>query len=156
MFISRKLAVRDSAKGKALVALEEIPMGEVLIRFDGTFLPRPTKNTLQIDVGKHLEGPGEIDDYLNHSCSPNGYIEFDTLSYKTMRMVSPGEELTFNYLTTEWDMANKFRCVCGSAACLHEIKGFRYLTLAQKQALKRFLSPYLIKKLAEEERSTQD
>ena len=150
MHISPKLGVRDTKKGKSLIALAPIEKDELLIQFNGTLLPHPTKNSLQIDEGKHLEGPGEIDDCLNHSCTPNGYIEFSTLSFRAIHDVIAGEELTFNYLTTEWDMANKFLCDCGSATCVHEIKGFRYLSLTQKQKLRPLLSPFLAKKLFDE------
>ncbi|MFO7711466.1 MAG: SET domain-containing protein-lysine N-methyltransferase [Candidatus Woesearchaeota archaeon] len=76
---------------------------------------------------------------------PNGYIDFDDLAYRAKRPIRKGEELTFNYLTTEWDLAEKFNCDCGSNNCYEEIKGFKYLTLNQKKELEP--SPFLKKKL---------
>lgn len=44
-----------------------------------------------------------------------------------MRDIQEGEPITFNYLSTEWDMAQAFKCECGSENCLGEIQGARYV-----------------------------
>ena len=150
MFISPKIIIKKTLKGKSLVAQKPIKEDSVLIKFEGTIINQPTKFSLQIDEGKHLDGPGNIDDYLNHSCAPNAHIDFSNISLKALRHIKKGEEITFNYLTTEWDMASKFECQCKNKNCLHHIYGFKYLTLQQKQKLKPLLSPFLRNKLTEE------
>ena len=149
MFISKKLEVRDTEKGRSLFAVENIEIDEILIKFKGKILDHPTKTSLQINEGRHLEGTGKIDDFLNHSCNPNGYVNFDDMTFRSLRDIREGDEVTFNYLTTEWDMANKFECHCGSKNCFKHIKGFKYLTLEQKKSLEPLLSPFLKKKLTE-------
>jgi len=88
---------------------------------------------------------------LNHSCNPNGYINFKDLTYRALHPIKKGEELAFNYLTTEWDLSNKFICECGAEKCSNEIKGFKYLILEQQRELEPLLSPFLKKKLKETE-----
>lgn len=149
MFISPKLAVRATEKGKGLFAIDTIDREEVLITFEGKILDHPTKTTLQIEEGQHLEGPGEHDDYLNHSCNPNTYIDCTRRCLCALCSIPPGAEITFNYLTTEWDMANKFTCQCGDTECVKEIKGFKYLMQEQREGLSPFLSPFLQKKYKE-------
>ena len=91
--------------------------------------------------------PESIENFLNHSCEPNGYINFEDLTFRALRNIKKGEELTFNYLTTEWDMANKFDCKCDSKDCFGYIGGFKYLPLKEKTKLLPFLSPFLKNKL---------
>ncbi len=152
MYISPKLEVRGTSKGKALFARTPIKKQEVLIRFEGKILDHPTKYTLQIDLKKHLEGPGAIDDYINHSCEPNTYVHFPTLILRALKIIQTGEEITQNYLATEYALQNQFHCQCGTKTCLKKIHGFKYLTLQQKQSLRPLLSPYLHSLLESEEK----
>jgi hypothetical protein len=39
-------------------------------------------------------------------------------------------ELTFNYLTTAWEMVAPFACPCGALNCYDLVAGCQYLTLA--------------------------
>jgi len=144
MFISDKISVEED-KGKSLFANRNIEKDEVLIRFEGKLLTHPTKTSFQIEKNKHLEGPGEIDNYLNHSCNSNGYINFDDLTFRSKRRILKMEELTFNYLTTELELVEPFYCECGSKNCLGFIRGFKYLSREQKESLKPRLSPFLRK-----------
>ncbi|MBL7160598.1 MAG: SET domain-containing protein [Candidatus Aenigmarchaeota archaeon] len=149
MFVSKKLELEGVKGGKGLFAKEYVRKDEILIRFKGNFLGKATRTSLQIGENKHLEGPGKIDDFLNHSCEPNGYIDFGDMNLRALRRIRKGEEVTFNYLTTEWDMKKKFRCGCGSKKCLRFIRGFKYLTAEQKGRLEPLLSPFLKGKLKE-------
>lgn len=150
MYISGKVEVRENKKGKAIFAKENIFKEELVFAFQGKILGRPDKYSIQIDEHKHLSSLGNINDNLNHSCEPNGYIDFENLNFKALKNINKNEEITFNYLTTEWDISNKFECKCGSENCIHEIKGFKYLNLEQKKKLEPLLSPYLKKKLYNE------
>ena len=153
MYVSNKIEVRDTKKGKSIFAIDEIVKDEIIFEFEKNFLKYPTKTSMQIDETKHQEctNPEAVENFLNHSCDPNGYIDFKDLTYRALRPIKKGEELTFNYLTTEWELANKFNCKCDSQKCYGKIKGFKYLTLEQKRELKPLLSPFLKKKLKEAE-----
>jgi hypothetical protein len=154
MYVSDKIEVRDTKKGKSIFAIDEIAKDEIIFEFEKNFLEYPTKTSMQIDEGVHQEctNPEAVENFLNHSCEPNGYIDFQNLSFRALRQIKKGEEVTFNYLTTEWDLANKFDCKCGSKKCYGKIKGFRYLTRKQQKELEPLLSPFLRKKLREIER----
>ena len=54
---------------------------------------------------------------LNHACRPNTAIDFEKWELYALRHVSPGEELGWNYLTTEWKLSCPFECGCGAATC---------------------------------------
>ena len=139
------IEVRKSDEGRGLFTKSDIRKGQLIAKMKGRFLEYATKHTLQIDEEHHLEG--DITDFMNHSCDPNTYIDFDELAVRAAREIKEGEELTFNYLTSEWDMKDKFKCSCGSKKCYGEINGFKHLTDEQKNELGQFLSPFLRKKM---------
>lgn len=62
--------------------------------------------------------------YLNHSCDPNAWwLDDDVMVAR--RDIRPGEELTYDYSTSEvhpW-WRPKWRCQCGSASCRGAISG---------------------------------
>ncbi len=147
MQVSTKVAAQENDTSKTLVAIKAISKNEEILKFTGHIVESPTKYTLQISRNKHLESDNTSNDFLNHSCNPNTYICFEGLNLRALRDISPGERLTFNYLTTEWDMANKFICSCKEKNCFGFIAGFKYLTTEQRKPLIPILSPYLKSKL---------
>ncbi len=153
MYVSDKIKVRDTKGGKSIFAIGGFVKEEVILEFENNLLDYPRKDTLCIDIDRHQysNNVNAPENFINHSCNPSGYINFQDLTYRTLRPIEREEELTFNYLTTEWDLANKFNCECGSLKCHGEIKGFKYLTLKQQKKLEPFLSPFLKKKLKEAE-----
>jgi len=84
---------------------------------------------------------------MNHHCSPNGYICFEDLTYRALRDIPTGDELTFNYCTTEYEMAQPFDCICGSANCVGRVAGFKFLREEQAEKLYSLLSPFIRSKL---------
>ena len=139
MFI-HKLELKAKGSEKGLFATSDISAGEVLIKFEGVELDHATRTSLQISRWKHLEGPGEIDDYLNHSCSPNCYVK-DRELIASVDIVS-GDEVTFDYDTTDYDMKDGFKCNCGSDNCRHVIAGYKNLSEEERSKLKH-VSPWL-------------
>ncbi len=104
--------------------------------------------SLQIDADLFLESTSSIDDYLNHSCKPNSSIDWSNLILSASREVLPGEEITIDYNTCEFDMTalqkdHSFGCQCRSADCIRVVKGFKHLSVAQKLERRASLSPYL-------------
>jgi hypothetical protein len=46
------------------------------------------------------------------------------------RDIQKGEELSFFYPSTEWEMQAPFICLCGSTNCIHVVAGARFLPLS--------------------------
>lgn len=145
MYVSKNIRVRETEKGKSLFASEKFLRDEVLFEFQRKFSSHRTRTSMQIDEGLYQEcdDPNAVENFLNHSCNPNGYINFKDLTYRALRDIEPGEELTYNYCTTEFETPFQFKCLCGSKNCYGYYKGFRFLTLAQQRELVPFISPYL-------------
>jgi len=83
--------------------------------------------------------------FLNHSCDPNAAVRERQLI--AVRPIHPGEDLTFNYNTTEYDMASPFACHCGSLFCAGQIRGFKYLDRQERERLRPLLNPHLVRLL---------
>lgn len=107
-------------------------------------LDTPSYLTVQIDTNQHiLLLPIELQ-YVNHSCNPNCFFNTSSMCLEALQQINTGEELTFFYPSTEWDMDQSFRCNCNHVECLQEIKGAKYLLESEFKA-HRF-SDYIIKR----------
>jgi D-alanine-D-alanine ligase len=137
------------AHGESVGAKEEIPKGTPLLRISGSSLKAPDRQTIQIEDGCHISSQGALWGQINHSCAPNCFIDFDSWAFCAARKIEAGEELSYNYLTTEWELAAPFRCACGAASCHGMIAGFKYLKPSQQEDLSYFCSPYLLRQLFE-------
>ncbi|MFO0828537.1 MAG: SET domain-containing protein [Phycisphaerales bacterium] len=102
-----------------LVATAPIGAGVAILELVGVVRPTPDRYSVQLDDGAHLHPPDEFDAdddryfwrFLNHSCAPNAAFAGRTLV--ALRRIQAGDEITFDYNTTEADMATPFRCRCG-------------------------------------------
>mmetsp|Transcript_46700 Transcript_46700/g.77582 ORF Transcript_46700/g.77582 Transcript_46700/m.77582 type:complete len:155 (-) Transcript_46700:652-1116(-) len=106
--------IDDKKTGQAaLCSTEYAEKGTVMIRERAAkVFKEPTKYTIQRDESKHLLFTGPIK-YTNHSFKPNVTVEFDhedelVVSMVACREIHPGEEICFDYNTTESSMAEPF------------------------------------------------
>lgn len=139
-----QIQVRDNDGFKGVFAREDIIQHSVIFYLKGDISTQPTKYTIQLGHRRHLNFPTirRVNDnldycwqYLNHSCEPNGYMNIDDLTVRALRDIAPGEEITFNYLTTESEMAVPFDCICGSTNCFGFIQGRNFLTRSGAERL---------------------
>lgn len=70
------------------------------------------------------------------------------------RGLKAGEELTFFYPSTEWDMDQGFNCFCGSENCLGYIGGAKHMTPAQLEG--RWINAHIRELLEDRENSTKN
>ncbi|MCU0514750.1 MAG: SET domain-containing protein-lysine N-methyltransferase [Anaerolineae bacterium] len=64
----------------------------------------------------HLVSEQGDEKYMNHSCDPNTWwADNDTMIAR--RDIQPGEEITYDYATTDVDVAFAMTCRCGSPLC---------------------------------------
>jgi uncharacterized protein len=68
----------------------------------------------------------EPDRYMNHSCDANTWWEDDN-TMTARRDIMPGEEITYDYATTEITIPYEMHCRCGSANCRHLVTNLDYL-----------------------------
>ena len=138
------IEIQEKNGYKGVFAKEDMSINSV-IKLEGVISDHPTRYSIQLGKNKHLNLPagvnGKIEDpdffwtYLNHSCQPNGYIDTADLTFRALRNIERGEECTFNYLTTEYEMAAPFVCRCGAAKCFGLIQGSKHLSPEQREEL---------------------
>jgi hypothetical protein len=144
MLLTDKLEVRKHGDDRGLFAREPLAAGEPLVRFEGELVPTPSRFSLQVGMGLHLRGsPEQPEALLNHACEPNARFDFSTLTLVALRELATGEEVTFNYLTSEWDIAVPFQCRCGAAGCFGLIRGYRHLSIEDQRRLTPLAAPFL-------------
>ena len=148
--------IETKGKGLGIVARKRIRRGQRVLKFFGELVSKEgvtnPNAALQLDGNLFLESDGSIDENLNHSCNPNCYIDFRQLALVALKEIQKGEELTFDYNTSEYDLIDQgcfFTCLCGSLNCIGEVKGFRYLPVDHKKKIQPFLSPFLKRKWRE-------
>lgn len=113
----------------ALFAVQAFQPGDVIADFRaGTIAAEPTYLTVQVDIGKHITLQPEFLQYINHSCNPNVFFDTTSMQLVALQEVQPGDEMTFFYPSTEWEMTQSFSCYCGHSQCLGDIKGAAFLT----------------------------
>jgi len=151
------IEIKKSNSGNGLFTKKLIKKGSIVFHFDGKIGDDAHTNpeSLQIDDDKFLESATKFHDFLNHSCEPNCYIGWENLNLIALRDIQIGEELSFNYNTSEYDLINSatpssFKCKCNSKDCISEIKGFKYLTIEQKNKIQKFISPFLKNRFGQE------
>ena len=115
---------------KSLYAAAEFQQGEVICQFSAaeTF-EHPTYLTLQIGMDKHITLLPEFLQYTNHSCDPSAFFDTSRMELICLTALQPGDEITFFYPSTEWEMAQPFSCNCGSTNCLQVINGASQIPL---------------------------
>ena len=113
--------------GARLIAEAPFDAGEVIAPLpSGKVSAHPTRYSIQVDEHAHWEDIGPLV-YLNHSCRPSVIVDTTRLAVVAARNLEPGDELTFFYPSTEWEMANPFTCLCGAPSCIHTVGGAKAL-----------------------------
>lgn len=122
--------LRNTGTGQQqLSSLQSYQPGDILCSFHaGEVVDTPTYLTVQVDVDKHITLRPEFLQYINHSCDPNVFFDTATMQLVCLKPIEAGEEFTFFYPSTEWDMAQPFVCQCNSSNCLQLIQGANYLS----------------------------
>ncbi len=128
--------------GQRLLAAEAIGSGEYILTLTGEMLPSPTQYSVQVGVGVHVNPPRYHGDdpqadphiwrNLNHSCDANARLIGARLL--ALRSINAGDEITFNYNTTEFEMASAFTCGCGVCGG-SSVAGFKHLSPARRREL---------------------
>ncbi|EPE03785.1 galactose-proton symport [Ophiostoma piceae UAMH 11346] len=110
-----------------------------------------TYATVQVGRNQHINLNSDLL-YINHSCEPS--LLFDMSSRNVWvgpKGLKPGDELTFFYPSTEWDMAQSFDCFCGHSTCRGLIGGARNMKPDQLAGL--WLNGHIWELLKEQQES---
>ncbi len=120
-----KISETDSNKGRGLYTKKEYRKEEIVLYLEGNYFQSPTRTSIQVG-NKHIES--WEGGHINHHCDPNTEIRIHKNFIGTCssslwsgklvalvvakRDIQIGEEITFDYETTETEMAEPFECNC--------------------------------------------
>lgn len=114
---------------KSLHSTKHFKANDVLTQFSAkAILSKPSYLTVQVGINEHITLQPEYLQYTNHSCNPNVFFDTENYNLIALKDIEIGDELTFFYPSTEWNMDQPFVCMCGSKNCLHNIRGASHLT----------------------------
>ncbi len=115
----------------SLHSTKEFKKGEIISQFSaGVTQNYATYLTVQVNMLTHITLRPEFLQYINHSCSPTVFFDTSTFELIALQDLNEGDEFTFFYPSTEWEMAQPFVCNCGSINCLQLINGASHLSLS--------------------------
>ena len=103
----------ESDKGRGLYTKKEYRKEGIVLYLEGNHLPYPTRTSIQIG-DKHIESWDG--GHINHHCNPNTNIviipDVEPALVVANKIIFKREEITFDYETTEVEMAKPFKCEC--------------------------------------------
>ena len=143
--------LNTSTNQKSLNATTAIKPGEIISKFHaGITQSYATYLTVQTGVDTHITLQPEFLQYINHSCDPNVFFDTASMELICLKPLQPGDELTFFYPSTEWEMSQPFVCNCQSSSCLQLINGASHLgkSTLQKYRLTDFIKQQAQQKLS--------
>ncbi len=113
---------------RALYSRRTFQPEEVIAEFTSrATYEHPNYLTVQLGDTEHIELFPDYLECINHSCDPNCFFDTDRMQLICLKPIAEGEEMSFFYPSTEWDMDQAFQCHCGSHNCIEVIKGAKYL-----------------------------
>lgn len=108
-------------------------------------VPYRTSHSFQVGFGQHIQ-MDKISRSINHACEPNTGVRNNrngAYDFIALRAIKAGEEITWDYETTEFISISIGRCFCSSKHCRKEIKGFKYLPYRVIRKYGIYIADYL-------------
>lgn len=143
-----KVILNNLTRQKSLQSSAHFQPGDMICPFAAKTTERyPNYLTVQIGEEQHITLSPEFLQYTNHSCDPNVFFETGAMQLICLQPIQPGDELTYFYPSTEWEMDQAFDCNCGSVSCLQVIRGAAYLPSGVRERYR--FSEYISLKMKE-------
>ncbi|KAI9143672.1 hypothetical protein BKA69DRAFT_1018252, partial [Paraphysoderma sedebokerense] len=122
--------LRSFTYSSKLVTTRSFKKGETIAKIAGYTQTNVKKYTsVQIGPDCHIELNSDLV-YMNHNCDPSVQIDCNELKIVAARDLDEGDEITFFYPSTEWEMAQPFTCWCGASQCVGMVQGAKHIPTA--------------------------
>lgn len=158
-FLSPKCEVRSTSDrgGHTVLAREPIAKGELIVVWSGKlvsgdeliYLPQTVRRySLQVEESQYLVSLTDCEpaDYVNHCCEPNAGLS-GQITLVAMRDIRAGEEITYDYATSDGSAYDEFSCSCGSVQCRGHVSGDDWRRSELWQRYSGYFSPYLERRI---------
>ena len=160
-WIAQGLTLQSSnIHGYGVFATLPFSNGDLLMRLGGFLLKREWRNTKAVipststavaeDVilSEVEDSKKDLSDYLNHCCEPNaGFI--DAITLVATRMISPGEEISIDYVYCESDESWTLRdpCSCKAVGCRRQVSGSDWRNPSVSERFLLWASPFIKRRI---------
>jgi uncharacterized protein len=156
--LSSKLEGRliPSKGGRGVFAKERVRAGDVLVVWGGEVVTADMLRTMsedkyrlavQVEEDLYLltgnEGPA---DWVNHSCDPNAGV-VGQITLVALRDIRAGEEVCFDYATTDGSAYDEFECGCGCGNCRGRVTGDDWRIAELQLRYAGHFSPYIQRRI---------
>lgn len=157
-FINTLYTAPSAIAGLGLFSKQSFKPEEVILTLKGDrifhdYTPKFAKegsNWIGIGANEWLVPPkGHPVLFLNHSCSPNVFINAH-LEVVAANYLAENTELLLDYSTTEMDPYWSMQCACGNANCRKVVQQFDTLPPILKVKYSYFIHPIFWKKSIED------
>lgn len=145
------VSFNEQTKQNSLHAAASFLPGEIICAFGAATVQKEASYlTIQTGTESHITLKPDFLQFTNHSCDPNAFFDTAKMELICLREINPGDEISFFYPSTEWEMAQPFVCNCGSEACIQLINGASHLSVntLSKYKLTDFIKQQLKNKLS--------
>jgi uncharacterized protein len=116
-------------KGKGLFANNHFLPGQIVVSGKREkIVSKRTNYSFQINFDTHIQMDTRARS-MNHSCDPNTGVRnnmFGGYDFIALRIIVPGEEVTWDYETTEFESISVSNCFCQTNTCRKSTKGFKF------------------------------
>ncbi|TGO15877.1 hypothetical protein BPAE_0534g00010 [Botrytis paeoniae] len=117
-----------SSSAKSLISL---PAGALFAKMaSATVTEQHTYTSVATGISSRIELNSDLV-FCNHSCDPSLVFDITQLEVRVVdkRPLQVGDDLTFFYPSSEWDMVQPFQCGCGAGPnkCLGYISGAKHI-----------------------------
>ena len=160
-FLSPKVEARECAEkgGSGVFALEPIKEGELVAVWGGRVVgidtamslsPFMRRYVVQVEDRQYLAPLETIDpaDCINHCCRANCGLK-GQITLVAMRDIAVGEEICFDYATTDSSRFLEFECTCGHPSCRGRVQSDDWRLASVQQHNRGHFAPYLQRRIDE-------
>ncbi len=148
--IFANILLNGETNQRSLHAAVSFSAGDVICSFNADITQTfATYLTVQTGADRHITLMPDFLQYINHSCAPTVFFDTTAMQLVCLQALQPGDEFTFFYPSTEWEMAQPFVCNCGNEGCLQLINGASNLSIStlSKYKLTDFIKQQVKQKL---------
>lgn len=143
--------------GTGVFAATRIAAGSLVVSFGGTATdwvgvtrldPSRRSRSLQVDDDRFLAGPptAEPGEQVNHSCSPSCRLR-NAVQLVAARDLEPGDEITYDYATSDTAPYDEFACDCLSASCRGTVRADDWADRRVQQRLDGWFAPHVARRI---------
>jgi uncharacterized protein len=145
-----KVIIRNTdGRGLGLFANFDFKKGQLVVHGRGLYKTKQrTNHSFQMDEFTHMQ-LDKVSRSINHSCEPNTGVRNNqcrAYDFIALRNIKKGEEITWDYETTEYISIAVRKCLCGTVICRGQTKGYKFLDNETKKRYGQFIADYLKKK----------